>query len=144
MSISNIVHFITDHLSDSLPGTLIRRSCRRVGYQWRERNLGPVVTTHLFLQQVLHGNTAVSHVRRLSGMTFTDPAYCQARGRLPLAVLEDLQQRMTGKLCQEADPEATWYGRRVFFMDGSAFSMPDTEELRKHFGKSRRLCAVRR
>jgi hypothetical protein len=35
-------------------------------------DLGPVVTTHLFLQQILHGNTAVAHLRRLSGLSFTN------------------------------------------------------------------------
>jgi hypothetical protein len=52
-------------------------------------------------------------------------------------MLQDLQQCLTGKLRggRSADPEATWQGHRVFFLDGSAFSMPDTPPLRAHFGK---------
>lgn len=137
MNISDALHFIKNRATDSLPATLIRRSCRRVGHNWRERKLGPVTTTHLFLQQVLHGNTAISHLRRLARHDATDSAFCQARGRLPLAVLEDLVQSVLHKLRVEADSERekTWFGHRTFFLDGTGFSMPDTEELRDHFGQ---------
>jgi hypothetical protein len=33
------------------------------------------------------------------------------------------------------DPDARWKGHRVFLLDGSSFSMPDTEELREAFGQ---------
>jgi hypothetical protein len=35
--------------------------CREIGYTaWRDRMLTPVTTVHLFLLQILHGNTAGS------------------------------------------------------------------------------------
>ena len=43
----------------------IKSVCRKVGHTWRERILDPVTTVHLFLLQVLHGNTACSNVPRL-------------------------------------------------------------------------------
>ena len=43
-----------------------------------ERLLDPVTTLYLFLMQVLHGNTAVSHVVHFGDWSFTDSAYCQA------------------------------------------------------------------
>jgi hypothetical protein len=137
MNMSQAVHFIKDRFNDSVPATLIRRLCQDLGYRWRERELGPVVTTHLFLQQILHGNTAVSHLRHLSGLSFTDSAYCQARSRLPLALLERLQRAVTGQLQSEADtdPTTNWLGHRVYLLDGSSFSMPDTPELQEHFGQ---------
>ena len=45
----------------------------------RERTLTPVVTTYLFLQQFLDGNRPCGRLRHLSGLDFTDTAYCQAR-----------------------------------------------------------------
>jgi hypothetical protein len=52
-----------------------------VGYQWRTRQLDPVTTVHLFLLQILHGNTACNHLPHLAAQRFTASAYCQARTR---------------------------------------------------------------
>lgn len=134
MNFHDALRFVKDRGADSLSSKLILRSCQRVGYQWRERGLGPVPTTQIFLEQVLHGNVPVPHVIRITRLEFTESAYCQARQRLPLAVLEYLERSLTGMLQAESDAEATWYGHRVFFMDSSAFSMPDTKPLREHFG----------
>jgi hypothetical protein len=136
-SIPQALARIKGRLTDSVPPALIEQLCRDLGHRWRDRDLGPVVTTHLFLQQVLHGNTAVAHLRRLSGLDFTDAAYCQARARLPLELLQRLQQAVTDGLRADGDdrPETRWHGHRTFFLDGSNFSMPDTPELRAHFGQ---------
>jgi hypothetical protein len=137
LSISQALDRIKGAVTDAVPPDLIERLCRAVGHRWRDRDLGPVLTTHLFLQQVLHGNTAVGHLRRLSALPFTDAAYCQARARLPLALLRRLQQAVTEGLREGAAerPEARWRGHRTFFLDGSSFSMPDTPPLRAHFGQ---------
>jgi hypothetical protein len=136
-SISQALDRIKGQLTDAVPPALIEHLCRALGHRWRDRDLGPVVTTHLFLQQVLHGNTAVAHLRRLSGLTFTDAAYCQARVRLPLDLLQALQQAVTDALYDDGSdrPEARWRGHRTFLMDGSSFSMPDTPALQQHFGQ---------
>jgi hypothetical protein len=134
LNFHDALRFVKDRSPDSLSSKLILRSCQRVGYQWRERGLGPVPTTQMFLEQVLHGNVPVPHLVRKTRLQFTPSAYCQARQRLPLVMLEDLERSITGVLQAEADPEATWYGLRVFFMDGSAFSMSDTKPLRDYFG----------
>jgi hypothetical protein len=137
LSIADALERIKGRVTDAVPEELIRRLALAAGHRWRDRDLGPVVTTHLFLQQVLHGNTAVAHLRRLSGLDFTDAAYCQARARLPLELLRRLQDAVTDGLRQDGDerPEARWLGHRVFLLDGSSFSMPDTPELREHFGQ---------
>ncbi|MCB9872696.1 MAG: hypothetical protein H6821_00835 [Planctomycetaceae bacterium] len=36
---------------------------------------------------------------------------------------------------QDAFDGARWLGHRVFFADGSSFSMPDTPPLQAHFGQ---------
>jgi len=137
LSISEALDRIKGQVTDAVPSALIERLCRDLGHRWRDRDLGPVVTTHLFLQQILHGNTAVAHLRRLSGLGFTASAYCQARARLPLQLLQRLQQAVTdGWHRHGADrPGTRWRGHRVFLLDGSSFSMPDTDQLREHFGQ---------
>jgi hypothetical protein len=136
-SIPEALDRIKDSLTDSIPPELIEQLCRQLRHRWRDRDLGPVVTTHLFLRQILHGNTAIAHLRRLSGLDFSDSAYCQARIRLPLAFFQELQRAVAeGLQAEGADrPETRWRGPRLFLLDGSSFSMPDTDELRGHFGQ---------
>src|SRR3954463_9905288 len=68
------------------------------GHVWRDCVFTPARTMKLFILQVLNGNTAISHLRHLSGdaeietKTETDAgtdvagsSYCEARSRLPLA-----------------------------------------------------------
>jgi hypothetical protein len=109
--------------------------CRQVGHRWRASVLDPVATIHLFLLQVLHGNTAVNHLPRLSGLGFTDSAYCQARARLPLELFQRLLVRIADRLRPTIDDAGLWLGHRLFHVDGSGVSMPDTRELRDHFGQ---------
>ena len=90
---------------------------------------------HPLLLQVLHGNTAVDHLRRCSGLAFTDSAYCQARARLPLELSETLVRRIADRLRPRIDDAARWLGHCIFHVDGSGVSMPDTQELRDHFGQ---------
>lgn len=137
VTLTDSLRRVKAHLQDVLPDRLIRNACRDVGHRWRERTLGPTVTAYLLLEQVLHGNPAVGELRRQSGLDFTDSAYCQARRRLPLAALRDLQRAVAGRACAALDDDAgaRWKGHRVFLLDGSSFSMPDTEELREAFGQ---------
>ncbi len=45
---------------------------------------------------------------------------------------------LNGALIPETRTQGTWRGHRTFLVDGSSFSMPDTPELRAHFGTSGR------
>jgi hypothetical protein len=110
-------------------------TCRQVKHTWRSCLLDPVGIVHLFLTQILHGNTAINHVVRISGLVFTASAYCQARSRLPLALFRELLRRVAEKLKPAVDDSESWHGHRVFVTDGSGLSMPDTPELREHFGQ---------
>lgn len=118
------------------PGLLIDpaevdKACSAAGHRWRERTLGPVQTLSAMALQMLHGNTAIAHVVRLLGDCFSESAYCQARARLPVAVvraqLEAFVLRMPGD-------DAAWKGHRVALIDGSGVSTPDTPQLRQRMG----------
>ena len=113
----------------------IRQACRDEGHQWRERQLGPVATVFLFLLQVLHGNTACQHVVHFAGWTASAGAYCQARKRLPLGVLHRLLEQVAGSVRGATAEASRWLGHRVWVVDGSSFSMPDTPALQAAFGQ---------
>src|SRR5690349_10997388 len=89
----------------------------------------------MFFLQILFGNVACDFVPHLAGKDVTGQAYCTARGRLPLAVLQTLLTRCTAKMAECARDTGLWLGHRLFVLDGSSFSMSDTDQLREHFGQ---------
>ena len=135
-TMSRAVANLKANLNDLLPPRRLLGLATDLGLRFRERALTPVVTAYLFLRQVLHGNPAVGELRHLAGFDFTDSAYCQARQRLPVAFFHRLHQAVLGPCRARADhdADALWHGHRLFALDGSSFSMPDTPELRAEFG----------
>lgn len=115
----------------------IEAVCRGAGLKWRKRVLDPGTTILVFFLQVLHRNTAITNLPRLTGKRFTPGAYCQARGRLPLAVLRQLLHETGIPLRSPAcsAPPALWHGHRVFLLDASSCSMADTPRLQRRFGQ---------
>jgi hypothetical protein len=134
-SILRALEQIKADVAEHLQPAAIEGICRDVNYHWRERVLGPVVTMHAFLLQVLHKNTACDHVPHLMGKQFTGEAYAQARGRLPLELFERLLWAVCRTLKTCGDESARWLGHRVWILDGSGCSMPDTPELQQAFGQ---------
>jgi hypothetical protein len=108
------------------------------GVEYRDRVFGPFTTLWGFLSQVLSDDhscrDAVSRViahRAASGLEACSPntaSYCNARGRIPAAVLRDLAKRTAGELQAGTPQRWKWNGRNVFVADGSHVSMPDTPE----------------
>jgi hypothetical protein len=136
---------ITNDLEKLIPGESILAACVAAGHQWRERQLGPVRTLHLFILQVMACNTAISHLRHAAGEVFSAAAFCEARMRLPLAALQTLLRESSAamrKAAAEAAGKADvgsnvsgWHGLRVFLVDGSSAITPDTPDLQKAFGQ---------
>lgn len=110
--------------------------CRRLGHRWRrDATLTPFTTLLWFVIQVLHGNTALTHITLKARRAFTESAYCQARSRLPLDVFRAVLRFVIAALLPRTEAEGLWRGHRTFLVDGSSFSMPDTPELQRHFGQ---------
>jgi hypothetical protein len=130
---------ILDRLRQDIAACLhratIEETCRKAGHTWRKRTLDPATTVYLFLLQILHGNTACPHVVHFGQWAFTDSAYCQARKRLPLAVLHRLLERTAAVFRGATAGDARWRGHRTWLVDGSSFSMPDEPALQAHFGQ---------
>ena len=111
-------------------------ACEEAGYNaWRDRVLTPVTTIQFFLLQILHGNTACSHLPHLSGLRFSASAYCHARAKLPLDLFALLLTRLCASVQPHVSEEGCWYGHRTFLVDGSGCSMPDTPALQQAFGQ---------
>lgn len=134
-SILEAVRSIKSDVAAHLQATMIERLCHELGHVWRERMLGPVVTIRAFLMQVLHGNTACDHVPHLMGKRFSGEAYAQARARLPLALFERLLAAICQSLASCRQEAQRWCNLRVWLIDGSGCSMPDTEDLQRAFGQ---------
>jgi hypothetical protein len=135
-NIARIVSQFKQSWSRELEDDAIVRACEEAGHRWRERDLGPVATVKMFLLQILYGNVACEFVPHLAGKDVTGSAYCTARGRLPVAALQSLLSRCTAKMAECVRGTGLWLGHRLFVVDGSSFSMPDTRELQEHFGQS--------
>jgi putative transposase len=106
--------------------------CHDAGHRWRDRLLTPLLTLKLMVLQIAWGNTAITHLRHLSGLAFAAGSYCDARMRLPLAAIQQLLGTLVDLAGGSAEPIKR--GFRVLVADGTGFSMPDTPELRQHFG----------
>ena len=134
-SITEVMRNFKLRWTEELEADAIEQACRDANMNWIESTLNPIVTVQLFFLQVLHGNTAIEHLPHLAKMTFTAAAFCKARMRLKLQALYLLLERSVTQLQQDALDTSRWLGHRVFFMDGSSFSMPDTPQLQEHFGQ---------
>ena len=124
--------------ADSLSQASILDALNEHGVLFRDRLFSPVTTIWGFLSQVLSEDHScrdtVSRIiahRVASGLEPCSPntaSYCNARSRLPVAVLRGLTKN-TARQLQEGLPGTwLWNGRKVFIADGSHVSMPDTPQ----------------
>src|SRR5437764_790932 len=114
----------------------IEQICRQQQHRWRPNKLSPGPTVKHFGWQILMGNVSCDDVKHHGDGEFTASAFCQARQRLPLAVLQSLSQRIAQAALQKSnmDQQHLWLGHRVFRIDGSSMSLPDSDEVREYFG----------
>ncbi|NQV34220.1 MAG: IS4 family transposase [Phycisphaeraceae bacterium] len=125
---------VKKQFKDYLTPAMILGACREKNHIFRKRLLGPVETIIAFCLQVLNGNTACAAVRHWLGIDISDSAYCQARQRISVDIFKNVLRRVTCSLNQESSDEL-WNGRRVCLVDGTSFSMPDTNVLHEEYGK---------
>ena len=133
-SFDSALERIKGSVSQAIPASLVQRITQSLGLTTRDRKLTPGVTTHLAVQRCLHGGTALTHLRRFVSFDFTASAFCQAIARLPVAFFGLLALFVTGRLRSDGQADR-WHGHRVFLLDGSSLSMPDTPELQAEFGQ---------
>ena len=135
VSVNKALRTVKEDVAKLLDPESIFRICRMAGHKWYKSRLNPAVLIHLFVMQILSGNTACTHLRQLSGLEFSASAYCQGRMRLPLKVIQLVVRRVCQRFWRTCDESSRWLGHRVWQVDGSSASMPDTPELQQHFGQ---------
>jgi hypothetical protein len=124
--------------ADSLSERSILEALNEHGVTYRDRLFSPVTTIWGFLSQVLSEDHScrdtvsriIAHrvAAGLKGCSPNTASYCNARVRLPTAVLRSLACR-TAQQLQDSLPHAwMWHGRSVYIADGSHVSMPDTPQ----------------
>lgn len=126
---------------DLLLPSRIDQLARAAQLQFRNTPLTPGNTLRLFVQQVAHGNIACSAMKHLAQDDFSDSAWCQARGRLPIELIQRVHRRMMDQGRRDldftddvGDGPYRYRGHRLHVVDGSSDSMPDTPILRSHYG----------
>jgi hypothetical protein len=114
---------------------------RRRGQNSRQRLFSLEVVFWTFLDQVqTPGGSCREAVRKVmalarrkflrhddEAMSPHTSAYCQARARLPLKVLDDIQHHLAGRLHNHIPHGARWHNLHVRVVDGTSLSMPDTD-----------------
>jgi hypothetical protein len=116
----------------------IHEICRELNVHFRERDLTPAVTLGLYVSQVLNRDeactatmTRFNRSRKEAGLmpVSSDPsAYCKARGRLPLELIERLTADITDRMHLQTPGQWKWKGRDVYLVDGLVLTAPDTQK----------------
>lgn len=76
----------------------------------------------------------MAHLRRenprtqIGAISGDTSAYCQARARLPLEVISDINAHLVERLQKNIPSACLWHGRHVKLVDGTGVSMPDTPQ----------------
>jgi len=97
----------------------------KAGHVWRKSLFDPAYTMKLFILQVLHGNTAMAHLRHLNGTEVKENSYCDARMRLPASGVAAVVESMCGGCYKSNQESRQWLGHRVKVADATSASTPD-------------------
>ncbi len=129
--------------TDVLSEEMVKQALTAVGACWLDRIYSPLVTTWVFLGQVLSADhscrkavaSLVSHriSQGQSACSAATGAYCQARKRLPEEFFSEVARQTGQALDSGARSDWLWKGRRVLVYDGSTVSMPDTPENQRDY-----------
>jgi len=125
-------------LSDSEIFTL----CDILEHQWRTSPLSPPVMVRSLVYRSLNPDKSIRQIveELIAGdmlrgeQTITKSAWCQARSRLPEAMLGKLLENTLTLAMDRFGSTYRWHGREVYLVDGSTISMPDEPELVEAFG----------
>jgi len=124
--------------TDVLSEAMVKQALTAVGVLWLDRIYSPLVTTWVFLGQVLSEDhscrNAVANLiaHRISqgkkACSALTGAYCQARKRLPEEFFSEVTRQTGRALDARTSSDWLWKDRRVLIYDGSTLIMPDTPE----------------
>lgn len=130
----------------TIPPQMVDAACMAAGHRWRRCFWTPTRMLWTFLIQVLHPDCSCRAAVAMAlaeqaaegddpGMSADPSAYSQARGRLPTSVLHHCLHVAAQTVRDAAGEGYLWCGRRVWLVDGTSCSMPDTPSLQRAFGQ---------
>lgn len=136
---------VRDEAERLLVADRINELARASDHTFRNTILTPGNTLVWFVRQIAHGNVACTSVHRLAGEKFSDVAWCQARDRLPIELIQQVHRGLIDQARCDLDQfghcgdgSYRWRGHRLHVVDGTSDTMPDTPQLREHYGVSGR------
>ncbi len=137
---------VYDKLLDVVPPERFDTLVAEHGGTLRTRLFPSAVTLGLFVEQVINVDDACQDAvgrylsqRLAMGLTpcgLSTGAYCKARQRLPLPLLEACVREVADIASAALPAAACWRGREVKLIDGTTVSMPDTPALQTRFPQS--------
>lgn len=131
---------VENEFSRCLPQKLLAQAPRGVGS--RKRIYTRKLTFWCFIWQVLQPHTAcravvrkvqAEHETRRRKIDESSSAYCQARARLPLTLLQDGMEQSAHCADRMALHRVPGWNRPVKVIDATSFRMPDTRANRKRY-----------
>jgi hypothetical protein len=95
--------------------------------------LSQILSPHSTCREAVRKVAALLHLEHNRQIDADTGAYCQARSRLPLALLEKIGRRLANALDNNTPAANLWQGRLVKVVDGTTLSMPDTAANQKRW-----------
>jgi hypothetical protein len=140
---------IENRLAPALPGPLLDKP--KAHHYSRERIFPLFRTFWCWIWQILQANTSCREVVRQVQALFAleqagsvdeaTGAYCQARSKMPLTLLEKVFQTTAKSAEQKAPPAEGLQGRRTHVLDGSSVRLADTPTNRKNYPPPKNVAA---
>ncbi len=119
---------------------------------WRWRACGnrpsrfwfPITSISWLGGRIIPSAARSSHPATRYAGSFSDSAWCQARDRLPIQLIQQVHRELIDRARRDLDQSDDvgdhqsyrWRGHRIHVVDGTSDSMPDTPPLREHYGVS--------
>lgn len=124
-------------LTDIFSDDDVHQLCEEIEIEFREREFTPAITLSLFVSQCLSRGDACSTVvtkfnreRKRQGQSpccEDASAYCKARGKLTVELIDRLGKRIVDLLRAKAQTQWKWNELNVYLVDGLVFRAPDTQ-----------------
>jgi hypothetical protein len=137
-TISSALATVKSQCSEQISDSMVREACAAAGHRWRKRKLEPATTVYLQLLELL-AHVAMAGLDRVAKVGVSAAAVCKARMRLPLAVwvaLAELSGRGIASSSASSSSSSSYKGHRVYLVDGTTFTAPDTPPLARRYGKA--------
>jgi IS4 transposase len=116
---------------------LINEMARELGHDFRERVFDPATTLGLYVTQVLNRDEPCSTVvtrlnkerkdKGLQSVSAQPSAYCYARNRLPLELIQALTDKTVDLALDRVEKSWRWRDHDVYLVDGFMIRAPDTD-----------------